>query len=97
MTFTEKTSTELELKLDLKTVSAQARKKWEEEVSHSFEESETIRRNIKVNGSKTPKLKVVWVGVFRKGTANVSSGEERKSIPFLIQVGLKPVLKVIRD
>lgn len=84
----------VELKLDL---GVEVKGRIERQVSQTFKQSETIRRNLKLDGTKTPKVKVIWIGVFRTGTATIYWNDTEKQIPFSFQVGLKPEVTVLKD
>ncbi len=95
--FTQSLGAELSGNFDFGTFSAEIKARIENQESHAIKQSETIRRNVKIDGSKTPRLRVDWIGIFRVGTADIYFKDERKRIPFSIQVGLRPKLSVLRD
>lgn len=97
VSFGESISLESAAKLDLQVVSGEIRAKIDRDKTQSFSQSETIRRNLKIDGTKTPKLRVVWVGVFQSGRAEVNFNGSKKVLPFKIQTGLKPILKLVND
>lgn len=95
ISFSDSVSHEYSGKLELKVLSTAIGKKMATESEETVNQSETIRRNLKVNGDKTPKTKVVWIAQFKTGTAMFLTNGEKKIIPFSIQVGLKPVITVV--
>jgi hypothetical protein len=97
VSFSERVSVEFGGRVDWKILGGDIRRKIESEANQTFRQTETIRRNLKIDGSKTPKVKVVWVGTFRTGRATVSLDGEEKVLPFAFQVGLKPKLSVVKD
>jgi hypothetical protein len=97
VSFSETLAAELGAKLDLKVFEGEIRGKIERQESQTFKQSETVRRNLKLNGAVAPKVKVIWIGTFRKGTATVYWNGAEKKIPFSFQVGLRPQVTVIKD
>jgi len=71
VSFTETLAAESGAKLDWKAVAAEVKAKIERQENQTFKESETVPRNLKLDGSKTPKVKITWVGTYRTGTATV--------------------------
>lgn len=96
VTFSEAMSLELSGKVDFKVVGAEVKAKIERQESQTFKASETIRRNVKVNGTNSPKVKVTWVATYRTGTATVYVNDVEKKIPFSFQTALQPKLAIVK-
>lgn len=93
--FTQTVGAELAGNLDLGAFGAEIKAKIEAQESRVIKQSETIRRNLKIDGSKTPVLRVDWIGVFRAGDAEIFFRGKKKTIPFSIQIGLKPKISLV--
>lgn len=97
VTFAKAAAVEYGGKINLGVISGEVKRKIESQESVTFKASETVRRNVTLNGDKAPKVKVIWVGTFHTGTATIMVDGAEKRIPFTMPVGLKPKVTVVKD
>jgi hypothetical protein len=97
VSFSKTLTTEYGGKINFAIIGGDIRKKIESEERITFKQTETIRRTLKINGTKTPKVKVVWVESGKTGKATVVIDGEEKQIPFSLPVEVDPIITVIKE
>jgi hypothetical protein len=97
VSFSKTFTTEYGGKVDLPLIGGEIRKKIESEEKVTFKQSETVRQNLKINGTLTPKVKVIWVESGKTGTATVVIDGKEMQVPFSLPVELDPKITVIKE
>lgn len=93
ISLTESKSLEVTAGIDLKIISSTIRGEIERQLSQTYRQIETVERSIEIDGNTLPRVRLVWIERYRRGTARGVFGSTESDLPFYfpLELELRPV------
>jgi hypothetical protein len=75
-------------------VSTKVKGSIERALGEKLTDTETRKQTVKIDGTVLPKAKIIWIDVYRTGTVEVTTSEDKShKVPFEFPVGTKLVIR----